>query len=82
MENLIHSGDHWILLISLISIALLMRLKTRLFGIIGAVLTTIYIDRNYNSIRAVFHVALMFVCVYILRIALQRYALSTVSNKK
>ena len=82
MENLIHSGDHWVLLISIMSIGLLMLPKTRVFGLFGAIITTIYIDRNYTSFRAIFHVALMLVCVYILRIALQKYALSTVSNKK
>lgn len=82
MENLIHSGDHWILLISIMSIGLLMLPKTRFLGFVGAIITTIYIDRNYTSFRAIFHVALMLVCVYILRIALQKYALSTVDNKK
>jgi len=82
MENLIHSGDHWILLISIMSIGLLMLPKTRVFGLFGAIITTIYIDRNYNSYRAILHVVLTFLCVYILRIALQKYALSTVDNKK
>ena len=82
MGNLIHSGDHWTLLISIMSIGLLMFPKTRFLGFIGTIITTIYIDRNYNSYRSILHVALMFVCVYILRIALQKYALSTVDNKK
>lgn len=82
MENLIHSGDHWVLLISIMSIGLLMLPKTRVFGLFGAIITTIYIDRNYNSYRAILHVALMLVCVYILRVAIQKYALNTVDNTK
>ena len=82
MENIIHSGDYWVLLISIMSICLLMLPKTRFLGFIGTIITTIYIDRNYNSYRSILHVALMFVCVYILRIALQKYAFSTVDNKK
>jgi len=82
MENIIHSGDHWVLLISIMSIGLLMLPKTRFFGFIGAITTTIYIDRNYNSYRAILHVVLTIVCVYILHIALQKYVLSTVDNKK
>lgn len=82
MQNIIHSGDYWVLLISIMSIGLLMLPKTRFLGFIGAIITTIYIDRNYNSYRAILHVALTFLCVYILRVALQKYALSTVNNKK
>ena len=82
MENLIHSGDHWVLLISIMSIGLLILPKTRVFGLFGAIITTIYIDRNYNSYRAILHVALMLVCVYILRVAIQKYALNTVDNTK
>ena len=82
MENIIHSGDYWVLLISIMSIGLLMLPKTRFLGFVGAIITTIYIDRNYNSYRAILHVALTFVCVYILRVAMQKYALSTVDNKK
>lgn len=82
MENIIHSGDYWVLLISIISIGLLMLPKTRFLGFVGAIITTIYIDRNYNSYRAILHVALTFLSVYILRVALQKYALSTVDNKK
>ena len=82
MENIIHSGDYWVLLISIMSIGLLMLPKTRFLGFIGAIITTIYIDRNYNSYRAILHVVLTIVCVYILRVAMQKYALSKVDNKK
>jgi hypothetical protein len=74
MENLIHSGDHWVLLISIVSIGLLAMIKTRVIGIIGFFITTLYIGRNYNLWRALLHVILMLACVLIMQQALQAFA--------
>ena len=74
MENLIHSGDLWVLMISIVSIGFLAMMKTRYIGSIGLWATTLYIGRNYNLWRALLHVILMITCVLIMQRTLQAFA--------
>ena len=82
MEQLIHSGDYWVLLISIVSIGLLVFKRTRSIGILGLLVTTVYIGRSYNHWRALLHVLLMGICTYILKIALRKYAFAANENHK
>jgi hypothetical protein len=80
MENLIHSGDHWVLVISIVSIGFLALMKTKVVGTIGFFITTLYIGRNYTLWRALLHVILMLACVLVMQRTLQAFAYA--KNKK
>jgi uncharacterized membrane protein len=80
MENLIHPGDHWVLMMSIASIGFLAVVKSRFVGTIGFFISTLYIGRNYNLWRALLHVILMLACILIMQQALQ--AFSYARNKK